>query len=557
MMVREGRAAIRKTAQKPKEFQSYSFPAPSLGWVANNNLSVSQPGGAFLMENFFPTATGAVMRRGKQKYATLGTGSLPVRSIFSYVEGTSRKLFASNDEAIWDISTVAEPNNNVLGTEAAESLVTENADYIGWGSTKGFDVFPNTYGRWIVAQFQTSGGTFLRGVNGVDTPFVYDGAGFDVEPALTFPEEEETTPERLSYVWSYKNRLWFIEKDSMNVWYLPVDQIGGALVKLPLGGEFTLGGQLVFGATWSQDVGDGLNAMIAFFSSEGEVAVYQGSNPASLADWAQVGVYRTGKAMGDRAHVQIGGDLLIATDVGMVPLSEALRRDYSALAGASISNPIEAAWPEEVALRSAEPWNCVVWTAKQIMAVALPTTAEQPPRMLIMNSRTGKWTRYSDWGSTCVHVYQDRMFFGDETGGIYEAEVGGLDNGRPFTATIVPTFDQFGVPGLKTVTMARAVLKCAHAVQEKITIQSDYEVKLPPAPAASAATSGSFWGTATWGVSTWGGTLVKKVIQKWRSVFGAGEVHSAAIQITSGSIIPMDVEIIRTDVLFTVGDVIS
>ena len=51
--------------------------------------------------------------------------------------------------------------------------------------------------------------------------------------------------------------------------------------------------------------------------------------------------------------------------------------------------------------------------------------------------------------------------------------------------------------------------------------------------------------------------MVKKVIQKWRSVFGAGEVHSAAIQITSGSIIPMDVEIIRTDVLFTVGDVIS
>lgn len=50
------------------------------------------------------------------------------------------------------------------------------------------------------------------------------------------------TPEDLNYVWVYKNRLFFVEKDSLNAWYLPVDSIGGAAEKFPLGGVFTRGG---------------------------------------------------------------------------------------------------------------------------------------------------------------------------------------------------------------------------------------------------------------------------------------------------------------------------
>src|SRR5690606_4814396 len=99
--------------------------------------------------------------------------------------------------------------------------------------------------------------------------------------------------------------IWFVQKDSLDVWYLPVDSISGELTLLPLGGVFGKGGNLVFGATWSQDVGDGLNALNAFVSSEGEAAVYQGSNPGDAADWGIVGVYQTGKPMGAKAHVQI------------------------------------------------------------------------------------------------------------------------------------------------------------------------------------------------------------------------------------------------------------
>jgi len=555
--IRPARAEGRPSAKKPKVYRAYSFPAPTLGWLSSNNLAMSVPGGAYMLENWFPTPTGAIMRRGKQKYATLGAGNLPVRSLFAYIEGNNRKLFGSTDANIYDITSVSQPNNAVIATEDDDMLATENDDMIGWGSTDGLDVWPNTEGRWIVVQFETAGGTYLRGVNGVDTPFVFDGTDFSTTPAITFPSPITLTPDVLSYVWVYKNRLFFLEKGTTNVWYLPIGQLAGELKKLPMGGELPRGGTLVYGASWSQDVGDGLNEMWVVASSEGEVAVYQGDNPDSASTWSKVGVYRVGKPLGDRAHVQIGGDLAMATDAALVPLTQALRRDYSELAASSFSSPIEAAWPEQVQSRPGERWEAILWTDKQMLVAALPRFENVPDGMLMMNSRTGKWGYFTNWQANCLAVFDGRLFFGSNDGAVYEANVTGADDGVPYTAAYVPMFDQMEAPGHKTMTMARAVLRTAHDIVERIANQTDFTVRLPAVPGASRPAPGSFWGSMIWGQDRWGGAPEKRIVQKWRSQFGTGEVHAPAVMITSGSVTPLDVELIRVDVAFTVADPIT
>lgn len=628
MMVREGRAQPRQSAQKPKSYEAYSFPAPTLGLMAMNNLAVAVPGAAQVLENWFPTPTGAIMRRGKQLYATLGNGDEPVTSMFSYVVGNQREFYATTANTIYDITTILSPTNTLIGTEDGDIIGTEDDDMIGIMSTDGLDVLSGfTGGNWVVVQFATAGTTFLIGVNGVDNGFIYDGTTFlpyvqggvvslpisgvsgtfEVGEAVTggtsgatgtvfsvaggelvisgpsdaFDNAETVTggtsgatatagtqvvvapgvtgiaTSQLAYVWIYKNRLWFIEKDSLNAWYLPVDQAGGTLTSFPLGGVLGKGGSLVFGATWSQDVGDGLNALCAFVSSEGEAAVYQGSNPSSATDWGIVGVYQTGKPLGNKAHVQVGGDIVMASDIAFVPLSEALRREYSQLGANSLSAPIEALWPEEVLNRGGANWHCALWTARQIIVVGLPTVDTQPPSMLVANSRTGKWARFTNWGSTCVHVFNDRLFIGDTNGRVFEANVTGLDDGAPYTATYLPSFDQMEKPGRKTVSMVRAVLRCAHTIKERMSVHTDYDIKLPAAPDASTPTPSSAWGTVTWGNFEWGSKLGKKVQQTWRNQFGAGEVASVGLQITSGSLVPLDAEIVRTDVLFTTGSVVT
>lgn len=646
MMVREGRKVARQTAQKPKSYQAYSFPGPTLGLMAMNNLAVAVPGAAVVLENFFPTATGAIMRRGKQLYATLGAGLLDTTSLFSYVLGNQRELFGANETTIYNLTTVLEPASMLIGTEDGDILGTEDDDMIGWESTEGLDVMTGLNGgNWVVVQFATAGGTYLVGVNGEDPSFVYDGATFypqvsgglfllpydggtieftkgetvtggtsgatativkvvptdpdnpEVAGALwlsnvvggpfqdneaitdgltgaalaagvntlvpgtnvTFDGAPGLTTADLSYAWTHKNRMWFLQKDSLTAWYLDVDQISGELTAFPLGGVIGKGGSLTFGATWSQDVGDGLNALCAFVSSEGEAAVYQGSNPSSAADWGIVGVYQTGKPMGAKAHVQMGGDIAMAADVAFVPLSQALRTEYSKLAENSLSSPIEALWPEEVAKRGGTPWHCALWTARQMVVVGLPTVESQPPAMLVMNSRTGKWATFTNWGSTCLHVFNDRLFIGDTLGRVYEANVTGLDDGAPYTSTYLPSFDQLDVPGHKTVYMARAVMRGPYTVREQVTTFTDYSMRLPAAPAATQVSAPGVWGDpgSIWGQFNWGSISAKDVQQSWRNQFGTGEVVSVGIQITSGAIVPLDEEIIRTDVLFTAGDVVT
>lgn len=560
------------TRQKPRIAQPHSIPAPTNGWIANLNLA--QPNaknpdgtavsGASVMDNMFPTATSAVLLRGSELYATLGAGESPVTALFSYVAGTVEQLFGATADTVYDITTVLEPANVLIGTENDDILGTEDDDMIGWGSTDDLDVLTGqTGGNWVVVQFATAGDIFLRGVNGEDTPFVYDGTTFEVTPALTFAEPDEALdPSILSYVWAYKQRLWFIQKDSLDAWYLPVDQIGGELIKFPMGGIFGKGGSLLFGATWSNEAGEqgGLSEQMIIVSTEGEVAVYQGSNPADAADWGKVGVYRVGRPLGNKAHIKAGGDIVIATSVGFVPVSQAVTRDFAALSPSAVSYPIEVAWNEAVQLRAGASWQCEVWANKQMAVVALPSVNQQPPAMFIANVRTGAWCRRLNWDGTCLEVFKDRLFFGSVDGRVVEANVSGLDQGAPYTGVVVPLFEDYGNPlSLKIVELARAVILAPAMVGEQVSMHADFVVNMPPNPDALPVPVGNQWGNAIWGTSTWGGAPSKTQQASWRTPFGdnSGSALAPAVQITSGSVVPLDAELVRIDVTYTIADIVT
>lgn len=365
---------------------------------------------------------------------------------------------------------------------------------------------------------------------------------------------------RLTYVWSYKNRLFFIEKDSLNVWYLPVDQISGVAEVFPMGGEFSEGGKLLFGSSWSLDSsGDGgLSEQCIFVTDEGQVSVYQGFSPEPDQGWSRVGVYKIGKPLGNLAHKRAGGDIIIATDIGDVPLSQAINRDVAALAPGAVSYAIETEWNLTVQERRFNPWHCVLWPERQMAIVAPPTGEDQSPMVLVANARTGAWTRFTGWDITCICVYDGRLFFGSKNGKVIEAYVTGMDEGLPFTASFVPLFRDLGSPmSLKIGKMGRAVLRGAQTVNDQVSMLTDYILSLPPSPAAAQITSDSVWGEAVWGQSVWGGRAEKQIQQRWASVGGAGYAVAPGLQITSGSLTPLDTELIRLELSYTAAEVVS
>lgn len=406
---------------------------------------------------------------------------------------------------------------------------------------------------WIGA---VTGGTFQ------DNEIITDGTGGSASVngavAVLFGAFTGIPTSSLSQNWVYKNRLFYVEKNSLNAWYLPVDSITGTATKLPLGGVFTLGGSLLFGQSWSVETGNGLNEQCAFFTTEGEVAVYQGNDPSSASTWTKVGTYRIGKPRGPKAFIRAGGDLIIATDIGFIPLSIAVHRDIAALSPNAISYMIETAWNNAVAERVGLDWNAAVWPTKQMVVVALPTTSGQQPQMFVANARTGAWCLFTGLDATCLCLFGDRFFFGSKGGVVVEMEVTGFDLRNPYTATIIPLFDSLKSPAsLKTGLLARSSVRSPSKVNVKLSFQTDFNVNLPSPPDDISVVSANAWGSGIWGISTWGTAAQKQTFRDWQSVAGSGYAVSVASQITSGSESRPDVEYIETELTFDSGDIVS
>lgn len=504
-----------------------TFPAPVRGWIRNESLAGGKDGGAYQLDNIFPMATGARLRKGSSKYATVGAGAR-VGALIPYVLGATKKLFAANTTAIYDITTVVDPQASPAA--AVSSLAN---------------------GDWQFVQFTTSGGTYLRMVNGADTPLVYDGATWGTAPAIT-----GVTATTLSHVWAFKNRLFFVEGNTLNAWYLATDAIGGAATKFPLGGIFRLGGSLMFGAAWSVDTGSGYGEKCVFISTEGEVAIYEGTDPSSAASWALEGIYRIGRPLGRRAVFSAGGDLAIATDIGIVPLSQVLTTDLGALGGKAISHQIEDEWTLQVAQRvGTYPWHMQMWPTKQMLVVAMPSYSSLPLQCFVANIRTGGWCRFTGWDTHCLGLYQDRLFFGTSTGTVIEAEVGGYDQASTYTGIYVGLFSDIGAPDeTKQVTLMRPTTLSTQSIGDKASVCVDYVVSLPTAPGAAPLVGGSnSWDVGLWGTAVWSSGTLYQVVENWRAATGIGQAIAPAWQVTVGQTAAPDIILVKTAIQYEMG----
>lgn len=520
-------AAVREKSQVRR------VPAPVRGLIRNENPVVQKSGGAEVLENWFPALNGIVTRRGTSKYARL-TGTTPVGAILPYIAGGNSKLFAANNAGIYDITTVADPTVEI---SAASGIGTV------------------TSGEYSRVQFSTTGGDFLICVNGTNVHKIYDGSAWASDtPAIT-----GTTSDNFSHVWSHQKRLFFIKKNSLTACYLPVDSIGGVASSLPLGGLFKLGGTLMFGSTWSVDSGEGMDDMCVFVTTEGEVAVFSGGNPASSTDWALQGLFTIGRPMGKNAFFKAGGDLAVVTTDGLIPLSQIYKKDKVALQQVAVSFPIESLWREYVEDRGAVRWVAETFPYKGAAYIGVPTYDGAGYRILVVNMKTGAWTEYTNYDVRSMASFQNRLFFGQSASYVYEAETTGADNGSAFVCRCAASFSDLKAPAMqKVMKMCRGIFKSTVAnIRPRFSASSDEVVRWPSAPASALDGAATLWGAVTWGAFLWGGSTATYRRAEWDSIEGVGHSISWQVQVTLGNTIAPDIELQAVDLMFEVGDALA
>lgn len=528
MQVRAKKRASQKGQTQMPPAQPYAFLSPIRGLVLNENIAQSTLGGAEVLDNWICTTTGAKVRGGTSDHIPLGS---KVLSMFVYRSGGTEAAFGATETAIYPITTT--------------SLTTPTASVTG-----------QTSGVYSAEQFGTAGGDYLYAVNGTDLALLFDGATFTPIDGASTPAITGVTTSDLSYVWSFASRLFFIKKGTLSAYYLPVDSIGGVASEFSLAGIFKKGGELLFGATWSLDAGDGLDDKCVFVSSLGEVAIYEGTNPGSAADWRKAGVYQMPTPLGAKGKMQAGGDLLIATQTGLIPISQAIQRDIAALEMGAVSNAITPLWQDQAAALSTGGWEIEKWPTENIMVVSQPGDREST--CLIANLQTGAWSRFTGVNVQSLAFFDGSVFFGGADGTVRRFQSGGSDSGVNYTAAFLGKHDHMGITGAqKTVSQMRATFVGSTRIAPLVTAKTDYVTALSSPPNASPDSStGSAWGTATWGTSTWGTSPVQTQAN-WTATGRTGYAIAPEVQITFGGIEKPDVELVAIDATFHIGALVT
>src|SRR5690606_18644214 len=124
-------------------------------------------------------------------------------------------------------------------------------------------------------------------------------------------------------------RLFFMENNVLGFWYLAASAISGTATFFNLAPFCSLGGYLMAMGTWTRDGGSGLDDYAVFYTSRGEVLVFQGDDPGDATAWSLVGVFRLGAPVGRRCMIKAGPDLVLVTEDGVIPMTRALAQARS------------------------------------------------------------------------------------------------------------------------------------------------------------------------------------------------------------------------------------
>jgi len=519
----------RAGQSRQEDAHSRSLAAPIKGWNARDPEAAMSPGWALYLDNWWPTPTNVQLRKGAADHIT-GLGATPIKSLCAWHarSGSPRnRLFACTDSGIYDATTAG---------------------------TFGASVSTITDGRCVSVNYGTTGNSFLVVVNGTDNYRYYDGATWTVAGA-TFPVSGGGTvnTNSLSNVCVFKRALFFCQKDSLDFYYFPVDTITGTISRFPLSAIFSKGGYLTAIGTWTIDGGQGIDDFAAMVTSEGQIALYKGTDPSSASTWALQGVYDLGTPLGKKCFMKYGGDLLYLSRNGVFPLSKALQSS-NLTPTTAVTDNISTVFSQAATLYGSYwGWQGAQSPTDSLLLFNVPTTEYSLSQQFAMNMKTGAWCRFTDWNAFCWEWVDNQLYFGT-TGKVVKGWYGLNDFGGVISCYAKGAYDYYGMRArLKKPTLIRPALRLTGSVAVDMAMDTDFQVGIDYGPSVFNPLDGSLWDAALWDAATsvWTETGITQL--DWLTV-ATRDCYNAAPRLR---VLSRDatVEWSATDIVFKTGGI--
>lgn len=526
-----------------------NFPAPVGGLDAYNSLVAMPPQNAVILRNWYPQAYGCSVRKGYREHQTLA-GIAPIESLLVWNSeidnpatiGVEQQLFAAEGGNIWNISAAGQAPVLLL-------------------SGLGADVDTN---RWQQINVARAAASYLYCVNGTANPVVITGS-------TTFQRlvsGNGTTAWTISGVnpatfincVAYSKMLFFAQKDSSIVWFLPPGTLWGVATSFDCGPYMARGGYIMAMGIWSND--DAITAhehRIVAVTSGGEAIVFTGDNPADATAWSNIGTYYISPPIGRRCLTKLEADLIVLTQQGLVSLAAASMNNREDLFPQADSTKTQTVLAENLSTYGAMfGWELQTFARATMFIVNMPQATPDANKWLVLNTVTKAWSTFTGMPAYCLGIYYSQPYFALHTT-IYEAWTGFLDDvgaagtgGQAITTEAQQAYNYFDARSqVKHFKMLRPTFIGTQPVPYKAVVDIDfsftnvYGINNQPVQLASR------WNAALWDSGyKWGSDFV--VDSLWTTAVGIGYAGSIRIRTQTTA----DTLWVGTDWVYEIGAII-
>lgn len=379
----------RVQVNKQRRTEAFTVPAPVGGLNDRDSISNMPANDALVLDNWFPSTRSVELRGGALEWAT----GLPAtgETLMTYNGISSSKLFVVSNGGIYDVTSVGS-----VGSAAVSGLTNSRLDFVNFGGASG---------------------NFLVTCNSADLPEFYNGSSWTASGTGYATAITGIDAKLFSQVNVWKNRLFFVEENSLSCWFLGTQAIGGAATELDFAGIAKLGGKLVATATVSSSAGLTIDDYFVAITSEGECIVYQGTDPTNASTFAIVGNYKIGSPVangssmdGGRFICRLGDDTLVLTVNGIVSLQAALQNDVVAENRTITDKIINSIINNTTLYHDNFGWQLVLFPDNHKLIVNVPQSSLTDSVQYVMNTITGAWCRFTGWATTAFAYFNNELY---------------------------------------------------------------------------------------------------------------------------------------------------
>lgn len=529
-------------------FQGYTMPPPYNGLDLVSAIDNMEPTYALELVNVFPGAGSPTVRNGYTEFvaSTSLAGNTPITftETLHRADGNSELVVATSNK-LYSISTAG------AATDVTSTPAHTNGEFQSI-------VFANN----------------MYLCNGVDNAKVYTGSGV----AATNVTFTGVTLANLINVNAYKERLYFVEKNTSKVWYsgVQVTGTGGtpALTSFDFQYVFTRGGRLLFTSSFTNQFSQSSQSLFMAVSSEGEIVFYTGSYAGDITGWGLVARYFIGRPLGYRAFLRVNNDIWILTQQGIVPVSALFQQDpEQALNVVSQKiNPLITEYSTQISF--SHKWTGFFWPSGRRVYINVPSSSTTS-FFLVYSIDTKGWTKFemynnTDAVSSCV--FNNLPYYGSNVGNVWKGETGQADavmlsggTGQSTAFTIRGPFSFYDSRGnFKAYKDIRPLLKIKRGITFNVGLDTDFKqtqtISTTTLSPGYFTPWGSAWGIGAGTISTVTGLPLPIVFTPWSSgveyVFDRyavkGQGHCASIKV-GGAVKNTSCQFYGFEVRFDIG----